>query len=130
MACNRTESEEQLVREIVAVCAILGGIIEMIATIGGPQLAGVGMVSGDPAPPIETVPLIVGLATAGVAIAAGSLVGLGRNAQVWGALIIASVVIGVSVVGPSTGFYTMGAAFTLLGGVLSLFIRRRRRAVP
>ena len=102
----------------------------MLATIWGPQLAGVGMVSGDPAPPMETVPLIVGLATAGLAIAGGILVGVGRNAQLWGAAIIASVVIGVSVVGPSTGFYTIGAVFTLLGGVVSLFIRRRRRAVP
>ena len=130
MTSVRTAVEEVLVRETVAVCAILGGIIELIAAIGGPQLAGVGMISGDPAPPMETVPLLVGIVTACVAIVAGILVGFGRNAQLCGALIIASAVIGVAIVGPSTGFYTMGAVFTVLGGLVSLFIRRRRRAAP
>jgi len=114
-------------REFVAVSAILGGLIELMAAIGGPGLAGVGMETGQPAPGMEAGPLLVGLAGAAVSVACGVLVLAGRSGQLWGIALIATAAVGASVVGPSTGWYTLGAGFTLLAGAMALFVRRRRR---
>ena len=112
---------------MVAVVAILGGIMELITAIGGPQLAGVGIRSDVPPPPMETVPLLVGLAIGVLSIAGGALVSAGRNGQRWGLLMVAISIIGVLVVGPSTGWFTIAAALTFVAGVMALFTRRSKR---
>ncbi len=113
---------------MVAVVAILGGILVWITAIGGPQLAGVGIRSDVPPPPMETGPLIVGMAIGFLSIAGGAFVSAGRNGQRWGVLMVAVSIIGVVVVGPSTGWFTIAAALTFAAGVMALFTRRNRRA--
>ena len=114
-------------RDIVAVCAILGGILELIAAIGGPQLAGVGLVSDEPAPAMAAGPFLVGVSGALLSIAGGALVSAGRSSRPWGLVLVAASVAGVLVVGPSTGWYTIGAVPALLAGVVALLIRQRPR---
>jgi len=113
-------------REIVAVCAILGGIIELIAAIGGPQLAGVGSLTNEPAPAMDTGPLLVGIAAAAVAIVGGARISLGHRSRPWGVLIVAATLLGVAIVGPLTGFFTIAALITVPAGLLALLIRDRR----
>src|SRR6476646_4202801 len=100
-------------REMVAVLAILGAIAEAITAIGGPQLAGVGMIEQVHAPPMPMGPLLVGLAVAAVSLVAGSLVAAGRSAPRLGAVMIVASAIGIAVVGPYTGFFTISALFTV-----------------
>jgi hypothetical protein len=113
-------------RDMVAVCAVLGGIIELLAAIGGPQLAGVGIRTAEPPPAMGTVPLVVGLAVGVISILGGSLVSAGRNGQRWGVALVIAAVVGAWVVGQSTGWFIFGAFFTLLAGVMAVFVRRRR----
>jgi hypothetical protein len=115
-------------RDVVSVCAILGGVIELIAAIGGPQLAGVGIMSSDPAPAMPTGALIVGMAAALLSIVGGGFIQAGRSGQLWGVALIAAAVVGSVVVTSLTLWFTFGAFFTLLAGVLALFLRRRRGA--
>ena len=115
-------------RESVVVLALLGGLIQIVAAVGGPQLAGVGMLTNEPAPPMPTESLLLGLSVAAVCILAGSFVAAGRNGQLWGLVMLAASVVGIVNVGPLTGWYTIGSFFTVLAGVLALFVRRPRRA--
>jgi hypothetical protein len=115
-------------RDSVAVLAILGGIIELIAAVGGPQLAGVGMLTNEAAPPMPIGPLLFGVAAAAVSIVAGALINPG-NARVLAVVLIAAAIVGAIVVGPLTLWYSIAAFFTLLAGVLALFVRRPRDSV-
>lgn len=99
-------------REIVGTLAILGGLIEVVTAIGGPQMAGVGMVTRD---------------VAAISMLAGGRIGVGGNGQGWGLGLVVAAVVGTMLVGPWTGFFTMGAGFTLLAGASALLIRRGRR---
>jgi hypothetical protein len=114
-------------REIVGVCAVIGGIVELIAAVGGPRLTGIGMLTNEPPPAMETGPLLVGIAVALISIVAGSLVTAGRSGQFWGIVLLVAAAVGVIVVGPWTGWFTLGAAFTVLAGALSLFVRKSHR---
>jgi hypothetical protein len=110
---------------MVAVVAILGGILDLITAIGGPQLAGVGIRTDVPPPPMPLGPLLVGLAIGVLSIAGGALVSAGRSGQRWGLVMVAAGVIGFVVVGPSTGFFAISVVLTFLAGVMALFTRRR-----
>ncbi len=107
-------------REIVAFLAGLGGLIEIIVAIGGPAMAGVGMETGEKAPPMPTGPLLLGVGIGAASIGAGAVIALGRRGWPWGVLMIAGAVLGAAVVGPETGWFTMAALFTLLAGVIAL----------
>ena len=114
-------------KDIVGVLAVIGGLIEIVAAIGGPQAAGVGMLTGERAPAMETGPLLLGLGIAALSVLGGGLVASGRNGLWWGVALIAAAITGALLVGPWTGFFTMGAAFTLLAGAIALFTRPERR---
>ena len=114
-------------KDIVGVLAVLGGLIEIVAAIGGPQAAGVGMLTGDRAPAMETGPLLIGLGIAALSILGGGLVAAGRDGRWWGVAMIAAAIAGALVIGPWTGFFTMGAGFTLVAGAIALFTRPERR---
>jgi hypothetical protein len=114
-------------RETVAFLAVLGGVVEIIVAIGGPAAAGVGMETGQAAPPMPTGPLLVGIAIGVLSIAAGAAVALGRRGWPWGSLLVVVSVLGATVVGPLTGWFTMAAGFTVLAGVLALPIGLRPR---
>ena len=114
-------------RESVAVCAVIGGIVELIAAVGGPRLTGIGMLTGGVVPDMETGPLLVGIAASLVSFAAGGLVAAGRNGRLWGVVLLAAAAVGIFVVGPWTEWFTLGAGFTVLAGLLALFIRDPRR---
>jgi hypothetical protein len=113
-------------REIVATIAIFAGVIEALAAIGGPQLAGVGRLTGEAAPPMPTGPLLVGLAVAAVSIVGGILVVLERPARRIGIAMLVASAVGIAVVGPWTGFFTIAATLTILAGVLALIVRPPR----
>jgi hypothetical protein len=115
-------------REVVAVLAILGALIELLGAIGGPQLAGVGLVSGEDAPAMATGPLLLGLAIGVTTIVGGARVAMGGNGQRWGAILVLGSVAGAMILTPWTLWFTFGAAIALIGGVLALFIRRPRKA--
>lgn len=114
-------------REIVAFLAVLGGIVEILAAIGGPAAAGVGMETREAAPAMPTGPLLVGIAIGVVSIAGGASVALGRRGWPWGILLLGAAILGATVVGPLTGWFTMAAGFTVLAGLLALPIGLRPR---
>lgn len=107
--------------------ATLGGLVQAVTAIGGPQMAGVGMLTGEPAPPMPTGPLLVGLGIAAFSVLGAARVAAGGSGQRWGLGLMAAAMAGTVLVGPWTGFFTMGAGFTLLAGALSMFIRRQRQ---
>ena len=114
-------------REMVAFLAILGGVVEIIVAIGGPAAAGVGMETGEAAPPMPTGPLLVGIAIGVLSIVAGASVALGRRGWPWGILLVGAALLGATMVGPLTGWFTMAAGFSLLAGLLALPIGLRPR---
>ena len=91
-----------------------------------PQAAGVGTDTGQPAPAVETGPLIVGLAVAAASIVAGALISVGRSGRIRGAAQLAVALLGSLLVGPWTGWFAMGAVVTVAAAVLALIIRRPR----
>jgi len=119
------DAQGGLMREMVAVLAGLGGIIEIIVAIGGPAMAGVGMGAGASPPPMPTGPLLVGVAVGAASIAAGVLVAAGRRGWPWGIVLIGGAAVGATVVGRETGWFTMAAAFTAFAGILALPIGLR-----
>ena len=112
-------------REIVATCALLGALVELLATLGGPQAAGTG-VPNELAPAMPTGPFLVGLAAAGLAVIAGLRIGRGHSGKRWGLVLLVCTAVGIVVVSPWTGWFTIAAVFVLLAGVLALFIRPGR----
>jgi hypothetical protein len=113
-------------RELVASLAILAAVVEALAAIAGPAGTGVKYVTDQPVPAMETGPLLVGLAVAGVSLVAGVLVAAGWNGQRAGVVLIVAAVVGAFVVSPWTLWFTFGAVFALLAGVIALFIRKPR----
>ena len=113
-------------RESVAVLALIGGIIQLIAAIGGPALNGLGSVTNEPAPDMPTGPLLVGIAIGTFTLVAGILVAQGRRAQLPGLLLIAGSLLGLQVVSRWTGWFTFGAGFAIAAGLLALLVRRDR----
>lgn len=51
----------------------------------------------------------------------------GRSGQRWGLLLVAASIIGVLIVGPSTGWFTIAAALAIVAGIMALFTRRTKR---
>ncbi len=113
-------------RDMVGVFAILGGIIELIASWAGPQLATVGTGS-DPGPGPDPIAVAIGYAMAVLSIVGGAMVLAGRNGQRWGVTLIAAGIVGSVAAGPASGFYIFGGVSTVIAGVLALFTRQDAR---
>jgi hypothetical protein len=111
---------------MVAICAVLGAVIEAFAAVAGPQGAGVGtdLAPGDPNMPLG--PLIVGLGVAAVSAAGGILIIRVRRGLGIGLALLAAVVIGALVVAPFTGWFLIALPFTFVAGVVALFVRPKR----
>ena len=124
---SSSRPEERSMRDMVGTFAILGGIIEFLAVLAGPQLAATGPASDQVGPSLDPLPMVIAYGAAVLAIAAGIFVLAGRNAQRWGLVMIGSAVVGTVVAESTAGFYAFGAVPVLLAGVLALFIRQRRR---